>query len=107
MAKPTPTRTIGPLHFEDLEPRRFEDLVRQLAYEFRPWRQLEATGRSGSDEGFDVRGFERDAEPSEEEPEEGEVGRAGTEDRIWLIQCKREKAIGPTKLVRYLDDISA
>lgn len=32
----TPTKTIGPLHFEDLEPKRFEDLVRQLAYDFRP-----------------------------------------------------------------------
>lgn len=29
------TRTIGPLHFEDLDPKRFEDLVRQLAYPIR------------------------------------------------------------------------
>jgi hypothetical protein len=26
--------------------------------------------------------------------------------RLWLIQCKREKAIGPTKLKNYLDEIS-
>ena len=51
-------RTTGPLHFEDLEPRRFEDLARQLIYDFRPWRSLEATGRAGSDEGFDARGME-------------------------------------------------
>jgi hypothetical protein len=44
--KPTPTRTIGPLHFEDLDPHRFEDLVRQLAYHFRSWEALEAIGVS-------------------------------------------------------------
>ena len=52
------TKTINPLHFEDLEPHRFEDLVRQLIYDFRNWNALEATGRAGSDEGFDVRGRE-------------------------------------------------
>ncbi len=41
----TTTRTLNPLHFEDLEPHRFEDMVRQLAYDFRPWRSIEATGR--------------------------------------------------------------
>ena len=43
------TKTLNPLHFEDLEPHRFEDLVRQLAYDFRNWRSLEPTGfRPGS-----------------------------------------------------------
>jgi hypothetical protein len=51
------SKTIGPLHFEDLEPKRFEDLVRQLAYDFRSWQTLEATGRAGSDDGFDARGI--------------------------------------------------
>jgi hypothetical protein len=54
----TVTRTFHPLPFEHLEPKRFEDLVRQLTYDFRPWRQLEPTGRAGSDDGFDARGFE-------------------------------------------------
>ena len=27
-------------------------------------------------------------------------------ERIWLVQCKREKVIGPQKLVNYLDEIS-
>ncbi len=54
----SPTRTIAPLHLEDLEPHRFEDLIRQLLYDFRPWRQLEATDRSGTDQGFDARGWE-------------------------------------------------
>ena len=51
-------KTIGPLHFEDLEPHRFEDLVRQLAYDFRSWRDIEAVGRRGVDEGIDIRATE-------------------------------------------------
>jgi hypothetical protein len=106
------TRTVGPLHLEDLEPHRFEDLARQLIYDFRPWRQIEATGRSGADEGFDVRAFEivsprSLAEPPEEEQgerEDQDVARGGP-DRQWLIQCKREKGIAPKKLVRYLNEI--
>lgn len=98
------TRTIGPLHFEDLEPKRFEDMVRQLVYDFKPWRRLEATGRSGSDDGFDARGFEmavgEDVESSDEE-----VDRGVEADRLWLIQCKREKKITPAKLRDYLAEI--
>jgi hypothetical protein len=47
---PVTTRSYGSLHFEDLDPKRFEDLIRQLAYEFRPWRKLEATARAGSED---------------------------------------------------------
>ena len=97
------TRTLGPLHFEDLEPKRFEDLVRQLTYDFKPWRRLEATGRSGSDDGFDARGFEmvvgEDVESSDEESDRGVEA-----DRLWLIQCKREKTITPAKLRAYLGE---
>lgn len=106
------TRTIGPLHFEDLDPKRFEDLVRQLAYEFKPWRRLEATGRSGSDDGFDARGYEIVAKETQLSvpPDEGETFeeqsslKDGIDDRLWLIQCKRERSIGPKALVKYLDD---
>lgn len=108
---PTPTRTYGPLHLEDLEPHRFEDLVRQLIYEFRAWRQLEATGRGGGDDGFDVRGYEimpgvADAVQEADETDEEGAGEAPTPDRLWLVQCKREKAIGKTKLSRYLEGLS-
>jgi hypothetical protein len=104
------TRTIGPLHLEDLEPHRFEDLIRQLLYDFRPWRSLEATGRAGTDEGFDARGTELvPVEPVERE--DGVEGAAEAEvevasERVWLVQCKREKAIGPQKLVGYLGEIA-
>src|SRR3984957_15074911 len=105
-ANPFPTRTIGPLHFEDLDPHRFEDLIRQLAYDFRPWKQLEATGRSGADDGFDARGIEGvfGTEGAEEELEDSEADKDLRQDeRVWLIQCKREKQIGPKKLASYLD----
>jgi len=103
------TRTIGPLHLEDLEPHRFEDLIRQLIYDFRNWRRLEATGRSGSDDGFDARGTEmitpvETAVESSDDDDEASVSDAG-EDRVWLVQCKREKSITPKKLIGYLDDV--
>jgi hypothetical protein len=107
-AKPKPSRTIGPLHFEDLEPHRFEDLVRQLIYDFRGWKQLEATVRTGSDDGFDARGFEGTPEREIDNGDDEEQGeRLLAEDRVWLIQCKREKQIGPKKLVAYFDAIGA
>lgn len=97
------TRTVNPLHFEDLEPHRFEDLVRQLAYGFRPWSALEATGRLGKDEGVDIRGIEvvgrgRSGDADGEE-EDAEIEDDGPEEREWRIQCKRYRAIRP-KLMR-------
>jgi hypothetical protein len=107
----TPTRTYNPLPFTDLEPKRFEDLVRQLVYDFRLWRRLEATGRSGSDDGFDARGLEivgapdANAAVDQDEPED-ETTSEGTADRLWLIQCKRERTISPAKLKGHLAQVS-
>ncbi len=95
------TKTINPLHFEDLEPHRFEDCVRQLIYDFRDWTSLEATGRSGGDDGFDARGTETIAVDSENE---SQVDGQQILERCWLIQCKREKAITPKKIERYMDE---
>src|SRR5579871_6043882 len=107
---PTPaTRTLNPLPFDALEPKRFEDLIRQLAYDFRRWRKLEATGRAGGDDGFDARGWEIAdlADSAEEADDDSEPDRLPTaSDRIWLIQCKREAHIGPAKLISYLNVIS-
>jgi hypothetical protein len=70
---------------------------------------LEATGRAGSDGGFDARATEivsvrEDADDDlSEENEHGIDSR--TSDRIWLIQCKREKSIPPKKLGTYLGSI--
>lgn len=106
---PSVTRTIGPLHLEDLEPHRFEDLARQLLYDFKPWRSLEATGRSGSDDGFDARGWEirptNSTTDTEDAEEENDTGGLSSDDRQWLIQCKREKTISPGKLKKYLAEL--
>jgi hypothetical protein len=103
------TRTTNPLPFQDLEPRRFEDLVRQLAYDFKPWRKLEATGRAGSDGSFDARGYEIVTvdEQETQEADEDENANPAQPDRLWLIQCKRERSIPPKKLRAYLDEIPA
>jgi hypothetical protein len=102
------TKTLGPLHFEDLEPHRFEDLVRELAYDFKDWQSIEATGRGGSDDGFDIRAYERvsapEREPEEEEPEVGDDVPHPMEGNLWMIQCKRETEIGPTKVGQIIDD---
>ena len=90
------TRTLNPLPFQDLEPHRFEDLVRQLAYEFREWVSLEALGRSGADEGIDIRGVERVAVPSptrEEDADADDEAPAVGPERVWIFQCKREKSM--------------
>jgi hypothetical protein len=100
-------KTVGPLHFEDLEPHRFEDLVRQLVYDLKDWKAIEATGRSGSDEGFDIRAWESisvEEELQEDDEEESLIAKA--EGRLWLIQCKREKSITPKKLKKYAEDIN-
>jgi len=106
------SRTLNPLHFEDLEPHRFEDLVRQLAYRYRPWRYLDATGRLGRDQGMDIRGVEMVSPPSElgleirEEDEESEQALAVpvAEEREWRIQCKRYKRIGPKPMREIVAD---
>jgi len=101
------SRTINPLHFEDLEPHRFEDLIRQLVYDFRTWRSLEAIGRTGSDAGIDIRGIEKAIilETNENDDESDHIQlNKNEEDRIWIIQCKREKAIGPQKIKAIICD---
>lgn len=102
LMKPTTTRTLNPLPFQDLEPHRFEDLVRQLAYDLRRWKSLEPIGKSGSDEGMDIRAIELVL--AEDNPEEN-VEEGNSEDafqavgeRLWIFQCKREKTITPQKI---------
>ncbi len=103
------TKTLNPLHFEDLEPHRFEDLARQLLYDFRNWKSLEATGRLGSDEGVDIRGIEASSLIEEEHEDESHeddnsIKDSVPEEKLWIIQCKREKAIGPTKIINIISE---
>ncbi|MBC8049268.1 MAG: hypothetical protein H7X92_03845 [Chitinophagales bacterium] len=104
---PSPTRTLLPLPFQHLEPKRFEDLIRQLIYDFRPWQSLEATGRLGSDDGYDARGWEivpaGDALAVSDDDEDSDV--EASQLRKWMVQCKRESTITPKKLGAYLDNV--
>lgn len=106
MTKPHVTRTMGPIHFEDLDPHRFEDLVRQLAYGFRSWQSIESTGRGGADDGFDVRAYEevRPRSTDSEEDSDPEEFVRPMEGNLWMIQCKREKAVGPKKVATIVSD---
>lgn len=101
--KPNTTKTLGPLHFEDLEPRRFEDLVRGLLVGFRDWYKIEPTGRAGNDGGFDTRAWER-LPVSSNEDEDGESAELQYQGNLWQIQCKRESAMGPTKVENYVNE---
>lgn len=104
MSKARPTRTTNPIHFEDLDPKRFEDLVRELIYDFRDWQTIEATGRGGDDDGFDIRAYER-ATTTTIDDDGDEVVRP-MDGNAWMIQCKREKAIPPSKIKKILEDIA-
>lgn len=107
MAKPKVTRTFGPIHFEDLDPHRFEDLLREIIYDYKDWQTIEATGRSGNDSGFDIRAYEKAEITSETEGENGEEIEEvhPMEGNMWMIQVKREKEIGPKKLKSILSEI--
>lgn len=101
--KGAPTKTTNPIHFEDLDPKRFEDLVRELIYDFRDWQTIEATGKGGDDDGFDIRAYERTTDIVVDD-EGNEVIRP-MDGNLWMIQCKREKIVPPSKIKKILEDI--
>ena len=105
MTKPHVTRTLGPIHFEDLDPHRFEDLVRHLAYDFKQWQSIESTGRGGADDGFDIRAYEvlpPATTPDDEDTDED--APHPMEGNLWMIQCKREKRLGPERVKTIVSD---
>jgi len=105
MAKVHATRTFAPLQFEALEPHRFEDLVRDLIYDYRDWQTIEATGRSGSDDGYDIRAFEKRLDsPLNDDVDSDRDEPITMEGNRWMIQCKREKAIGATRIRAIITD---
>lgn len=86
------TWTLSPLHFEDLEPQRFEDLVRQLAYQFRSWRVIEAAGRLDADAGMDISAIESPGSDLEPTGEENEYAPAPpSSDRLWALRQHRSQ----------------
>lgn len=57
---PNPSVTTNRLHFEDLEPRRFEELGYQLLHRLYKWERLDHTGVCGNDGGIDIYGITKD-----------------------------------------------
>jgi hypothetical protein len=106
--KPIVTRTFAPIHFEDLDPHRFEDLIRELVYDFRDWQSIEATGRAGSDDGFDIRAFVKmPVQEQSDDQEEPVEARHPMDGPRWMIQGKREKTLTPADVKTILADVDA
>lgn len=77
------TKTIGQLHFEDLDPIRFEELILSIVYRMRRWEKLDHFGKKGSDDGIDIRAVEL-----------LENGKRDT----YHIQCKRYSKLTATQI---------
>lgn len=82
----TPTQTTNRLHFEDLDPHRFEDLGAELLYRKQEWKRFNNWGRSGADDGIDI------------SCEEDNGVR-------WFCQCKRYQNISTTEIKAAVDKI--
>jgi hypothetical protein len=85
-----PIITIGKLHFDDLEPKRFEDLSLALLFKLRRWADIQNNGRKGDDDGIDISAIE--------EIENGVR-------RTWFVQCKRYLSITKCELKSIVDKI--
>lgn len=92
MAKPS--RTINKLHFEDLDPGRFETLCLALIHRLKgsQWKELHHHGASGKDDGVDIYGVEV--------IEAQDIKR----ERIWFVQAKRYKTISKNSLQKVIDE---
>ncbi len=107
MTKAKPTKTLNPLHFEDLDPHRFEDLVRNLIYDLKKWQTIESTGRGGSDDGYDIRAWETiisETNKDIDDSEDSDVGTYPMEGTLWKIQCKRESTVFPKQIETIVEE---
>ncbi len=84
------SKTYSRLHFEDLDYRRFEDLVFNILFRSKKWHKLNHLGSSGADGGIDIEGIQK---------------KTDNEFVRTLIQCKRYKSISPTQIERIVRDI--
>jgi len=63
------------------------------------WQTIEVTGRSGSDDGYDIRAFEKRLDsPANQDLDTDRDEPVTVEGNRWMIQCKREKELGPTRI---------
>lgn len=83
------TQTHGRLHFEDLDPMRFEDLCLSIVYRMRRWNKIDHLGRVGTDSGIDIRAYEM-----------LENGK----ENVHHFQCKRYSKITKAQLKSIVDE---
>lgn len=83
------TRTINQLHFEDLDPIRFEELILSMVYRMRRWDKLDHFGKKGSDDGIDIRAVEQ---------------LENEKINTYYFQCKRYKKVTNSILKGIIDD---
>lgn len=83
------TRTFAKLHFEDIDPSRFEDLCLSILYRKRRWEKIENLGRKGKDDAIDI--------AAEELLENGKRNK-------WHFQCKRYNNITTAHVRSILTD---
>ncbi len=86
MSSKNPTKTTNRLHFEDLDPFRFEDLCRELLDVMYSWERLDPIGGEGADDGVDIFGVTTSGEPC-------------------YCQVKRYKELGPAKIEEIITSI--
>lgn len=83
------SKTINQLHFEDLDPVRFEELIFSMVYRMKQWNKIDHFGKMGRDGGVDIRAIEM------------------SEDNInvvYYFQCKRYSRIRQSDLKTIIDD---
>lgn len=83
------TKTINQLHFEDLDPIRFEELILSIVYRMKKWYKLDHFGKKGSDDGIDIRAVD--------------LLENGVKS-IYYFQCKRYLKITNAILKKIVDD---
>ena len=84
-----PSKTTNKLHFEDLSPRRFEDLCLSIIFRLKNWESIKHYGATGKDDGIDIYAAEK----------------IDDNELKWIIQCKRYKSINKTQLKEVIDTI--
>jgi len=87
-----PTVTTNQLHFNDLDPIRFEELIMSMVYRAKKWIKIDHFGKKGSDDGIDIRAIDEQDDHS---------------TRTHYYQCKRYEKISKSQLKSIVSDFSA
>jgi hypothetical protein len=83
------SKTINQLHFEDLDPIRFEELILSIVYRWKRWKTLDHFGKAGSDDGIDIK---------------ASYILDNGKNKEYVFQCKRYKKITLTQLKKIAKD---